>query len=237
MRAKILKQWRSQFGDIVDVTVRGVNYRLNLSDNVTDSKIFASSKIYDGVELNYLSKACRKGTFIDIGANTGYYSLALAHQADCRVISIEPNPQTLERLRFNVAINEELKGRITIVPLGVGLVGTYDLYMGDSLGGATLSDRDSRQKSKVSIQTRPLHDILREQNIKQIDGLKIDIEGTEDRALVPFFKAAPKSLWPGCIVIEDAHKEYWDSDLWSLLKNNGYKQMERTKGNAILQRS
>jgi len=237
LRAKILSRWTSHFGDIVDVSVRGVNYRLNLSDNVTDSKIFASSKIYDGLELDYLSKACRNGTFVDIGANTGYYSLVLAHQTTCRVIAIEPNPQALDRLRFNLGINDALQDRIVIVPLGVGPEGFFDLYLGDSLGVATLSDRESSQKRKISIKTRPLYDILKDQNIQQVDGLKIDIEGMEDRAIMPFFKDAPKSLWPRCLVMEDAHQEYWEHDLRNWLADNGYQQIARTKGNIILQRS
>ena len=76
LRKWILMSWRARYGDSVDVRVRGVNYRLGLSDNVTDSKIFAASKTYDGRELAALARAVQcggaeGGVFVDIGANTG----------------------------------------------------------------------------------------------------------------------------------------------------------------------
>jgi len=74
VRKKILQKWRDKFGEIVDIEVRGIKYRLNLQDNVTDRKIFGSSIIYDKVELKYLIKLSQGGVFVDIGANIGYYS-------------------------------------------------------------------------------------------------------------------------------------------------------------------
>lgn len=95
IRKKILITWRKKYGHIVDVEVRGIKYRLNISDNVTDGKILVSSKIYDKVEIEYLSASSRENNFIDIGANIGYYSLAIAHKGAKRVLAIEPNPPTL----------------------------------------------------------------------------------------------------------------------------------------------
>jgi len=236
IRAKILKTWKEKFGNLLDINVRGINYRLNLDDNVIDCKIFASSIIYDKKELNYLKKACQGGVFVDIGANTGYYSLVLAHEACCEVIAIEPNPPTINRLKFNVEINSDLKEKITIIPMGVGEDGEFELYSGEDLGGASLhGSLFEKPNNKVTIQTKPLFDILTKQNIKHVDSLKIDVEGMEDYALGPFFEKAPFQMWPKCIVIEYDHQHMWKIDLLNILMDKGYIEVSRSSGNVTLQ--
>ncbi len=237
LRKVILARWRKQFGDIVDVHVRGVNYRLELSDNVTDTKIFAASKVYDGPELAALSHAAKGGVFVDIGANTGYYTLSVAQAASCQVIAIEPNPVTLARLKFNIDVNPNLATRITVIEAGIGEAGEFELYFADSLGGASLNSSLFREGARsVKINTRPLQEVLHDQGIEHVAALKIDIEGAEDGALVPFFKAAPKALWPKALVIEDTHQHLWSSDLMENLKACGYKLSARNGGNAIWER-
>jgi hypothetical protein len=68
-----------------------------------------------------------------------------------------------------------------------------------------------------------------------IDALKIDVEGAEDRVLVPFLRDAPPSLWPRLIVIEDSSAE-WSTDLFALLKAKGYEVSSRSKQNVMLRR-
>jgi FkbM family methyltransferase len=236
IRTKILETWKKKFGNLLDITVRGINYRLNLDDNVIDCKIFASSIIYDKKEINYLKNSCQDGVFVDIGANTGYYSLALAKEACCKVIAIEPNPPTINRLKFNVDINSELKKKIIIVPMGVGENGAFELYSGEDLGGASLhGSLFEKPNNKVTIQTKPLLDILATQNIKHVDALKIDVEGMEDCALGPFFEKAPFQMWPKCIVIEYDHQHMWKIDLFKRLTDKGYIEVSRSSGNVTLQ--
>ena len=68
-----------------------------------------------------------------------------------------------------------------------------------------------------------------------IDALKIDVEGAEDRVLMPFFRDAPPSLWPRLIVIEDSSAE-WSTDLFALLDAKGYAVSSRSKQNVMLRR-
>jgi hypothetical protein len=42
----------------------------------------------------------------------------------------------------------------------------------------------------------PLAHIIAAAGVNRIDTMKIDIEGFEDRALMPFIATAPRSLWP-----------------------------------------
>ncbi|MFA7256223.1 MAG: FkbM family methyltransferase [Kiritimatiellales bacterium] len=233
MRRKIGGLWKRHHGALVDIAIRGVKYRLNLSDNITDAKVLSSSKEYDGKELSLLKKTCRNGVFVDVGANVGYYSLALANGGAASVLAIEPNPPTLSRLRFNIKINE-FENRITTVPVGIGPQGEAKFFSANDLGSASLIEDPSHKNTSITIQTRPLLDIIKEHGVEKIDGMKIDVEGMEDRALLPFFEAAQKSLWPSCLVIEHCHQKEWKVDIISHLLKSGYVQVEKTRANTVL---
>ena len=71
--------------------------------------------------------------------------------------------------------------------------------------------------------------------LSRIDALKIDIEGYEDRALLPFFAQAAESLWPRLLILERSDKD-WASDLMGALRKAGYGLMFSTKRNYVLQR-
>ena len=237
-RKVILPVWQRRFGPIADVTVRGIRYRLDIRDNLNDRKLLASSAEIDRVELRALENHCRGKVFVDIGANIGYYSLALARNGARRVIAIEPNPPVLGRLLYNVSING-LEGKTTVLPVGIGTEGAAELYFSDrSLDCASvLKDLAGEGSRSVSITVRPLLDVLAELGIERIGGLKIDIEGIEDRALEPFFRDAPKALWPDCIVIEHANRAAWDTDIIASLLESGYRTLHETRLNTVLLRS
>ena len=58
-----------------------------------------------------------------------------------------------------------------------------------------------------------LQRILDEAGVGQVDALKIDVEGFEDRVLTGFFRDAPPSLWPRAVVIEHLSKNEWQRGL------------------------
>jgi len=185
-----------------------------------------------------LENECRDGVFIDVGANIGYYSLVLAKKTGCRVIAVEPNPPALERLKFNVKINENIKDQITIVPLGIGSHGEFEIHSEGNLGAASLHKKIFNEpKNGVKIKTKPLLEILKELGVKRVDALKIDIEGMEDQALAPYLKNVSPEMLPKCIVIEDDHQDLWEVDLMKNLFDLGYKEISRTRSNAILHRA
>jgi hypothetical protein len=80
-----------------------------------------------------------------------------------------------------------------------------------------------------------LLDVLMEERVQSIDALKIDVEGVEDTILAPFFRDAPKGLWPRLLIIEDT-SNLWQIDLLSELSAIGYSVAVRTKLNFILRR-
>lgn len=230
-RRLLQRVWlRGDAGTLADVTRYGLKWRLDFSDNVTDRHILFSSRERDRKELRALGRACAGGgTLVDIGANTGYYAVRLAGSG-IRVLALEPNPAAYARLQCNIRLNS-LDSRVTALPVGVGDDGEATLSFNDLGSGSTVS---ADAAHSVRVRLSPLAEILKAQGIGKVDALKIDVEGSEDRALAPFFRDAPRDLWPGCIVIEMCHRDRWVTDLVPFLQERGYRTDGRTRMNLIL---
>ena len=236
VRKIIFRIWKRFYPNIVDINKWGIKFRLNISDNNTDAKILTSSKIYDKEEILFLRKVCNDGIFVDIGANIGYYSLSALTSGAAKVIAIEPNLPTYSRLQFNIQSNgfKDQENIITL-PLGVGPQGKMKLYSKDKdLGSATLIKPETNTGFQTSIQTRPLADILSTYSIEYISCIKVDIEGAEDQALVPYLHDLNPKLLPKSLIIEHCHNKYWKTNLLHLLQNIGYRQHLKNKSNIIL---
>ena len=82
-----------------------------------------------------------------------------------------------------------------------------------------------------------LQRILEEAGVDHVDSLKIDVEGFEDRVLIPFFAQAPESLWPRAVVIEHLSRDEWEDDCIVDMQSRGYAQTGRTRSNTLLVRS
>lgn len=234
-RKWIIRKWSEKFGLTTDLSCSDVRYRLILTNNVTDLRVLTSHKSYDRAEIDALKAAVGQGTFVDLGANIGFYSLSIA-ATGAKVIAVEPNPKTLARLRFNVAINDFAE-KVTVVPFGIGEEGEFELISSGDLGSASIRPNQTKNDRTIvtKIRTRPLLNILNEAGVQSIEGLKIDIEGMEDRALIPFFNDAPKSLWPKCVVIEDCTSDHWESDVIAYMQSIGYTLSSKTRANTILE--
>ncbi|MDD9900238.1 MAG: FkbM family methyltransferase [Alphaproteobacteria bacterium] len=219
---------------VVDAPVDGLNLRLYMQDNVSERKFLFMPQFFDRFERDLLKEKLQDGdTFIDIGANAGIYTMtAAAAVGDTgRVISIEPNPAVLERLIFNAKLNG-FENRITTVQAGVSdTKGTFDLTLDTTnLGGSSLVA--ARSDKTISVSCYPLLDILNDANVTTIRALKIDIEGAEDKALIPFFASAPKALLPQYIILENSNNQ-WQADLPASLQNAGYARLQKTRMNTV----
>ena len=96
------------------------------------------------------------------------------------------------------------------------------------------SKNKKSKKNTITVNCKKLYDIVKEENIKYITNLKIDIEGYEDRALIPFFKTAKKSLFPKNILLEHSSCKLWKKDLIKFLFKKGYKVVFKNKSNLAL---
>ena len=228
----------------VDLDVEDLHLRCFLRDNYSEKKFVFTPWRYDGEERAYLRRRLPPdGVFLDIGANVGLYSLNALRVLDERgtLIAVEPNPAIHERLRFNLESNQpdpSARPRIHTVQAGVSdQEATLELHLHPTnLGQSSLrQEAVNETASTVSIPCRPLLTLLDELGIDHLSAIKIDIEGAEDRALMPFLASAPDSLLPGFIMMENS-EEAWGQPLPEQLAERGYRCIHRFSMNSIYRR-
>lgn len=234
--------------DLHDVEVGGLRLRCRFSDNYSEKKFVFSPWRFDLYERRYIARNLpRDGVFFDIGANVGIYTLTAARvmAEGGRVVSFEPNPETMDRLRFNIAATMMgIADRPSIETLQLGVADkesefSLAIHPGN-LGGSTIAEGKAQELASlgsrsVTIRCRPLLDVCNDLAVTAIDILKIDIEGAEDIALVPFLSTAPESLLPGSIIVENS-ENVWAGDLPGLLEKKGYSRVYRGPMNSIYKR-
>jgi FkbM family methyltransferase len=221
----------------LDVAYQGASFRFYHQASATERGALLNPD-YNIEELNFLRKHAPKGgVFVDVGANVGTYAMPMArHVGETgTVIAIEPHPVTHARLAFN-----ESASRFTQVRLVAAACGASDGELmietdGDNLGASHIVTGEASAKA-IKVPSLRLQRILEEAGVSHVDALKIDIEGYEDRALIPFFKDAPPSLWPGAIVIEHLSKNEWLADCITDMASRGYAEAGRTRSNTLLSR-
>lgn len=243
--ARSLFLWRTPLP--ADISVGDIRLRCYLRDNTGERKFAFTPWRFDPLERGLLATALPPdGVFVDIGANVGIYTLTAALQlgASGRIIAIEPYPPARERLVFNIAATRgSSREWPRIEVLGVGISDREELRPlhidAGNLGGGSIvgTARTSRagSHSTTTVRCRPLLDVLVEEEVARVDVLKIDIEGAEDLALVPFLRAAAAALLPRRIIVENSEAS-WRLDLGGALAERGYARTLRTRLNSVYAR-
>ena len=175
--------------------------------------------------------------FVDVGANVGTYALALARDvgADGKVIAIEPHPVTHARLAFNAAASGYEQVELVQAAAGADDGELLIETDGDNLGASHIVTGTPTGKA-FKVPSLRLLRILDEAGANQVDALKIDVEGFEDRVLIGFFRDAPQSLWPRAVVIEHLSKDEWQNDCIADMVSRGYSIAGKTRSNTLLAR-
>lgn len=137
-------------------------------------------------------------TFLDVGANVGFYSVAIAatirkEGGTGKVLAFEPHPMNAARIRQNVSLND-LEPYCEVFSYGLSeenkisqLVLREDFEAGSQTGNASLltgTPSDSRFKS-IPVEVRRLDEVLStaEAARRRVGFLKVDIEGHEQQLL------------------------------------------------------
>lgn len=122
-------------------------------------------------------------TALDIGANIGIHTVTMAKQAgNGRVLAFEPHPQTVQRLRANLALNGLSQTEVVEVAL-LDRAGDVSLFAGTDCNPATSSLRGYQGWSSTSVKGATLDDVLRERDVERVNVVKIDVEGFESAVL------------------------------------------------------
>jgi len=166
-----------------------------------------------------------EGTFIDIGANIGAYTVLVGRELKDKgkVITIEPMPGNFEILKKNI----ELNNLNNIIPLQIALGDKEekaDFYLDNEGkgGGAHSLVKESPYvtTNKITVNVRKLDNIVKELKINRIDLIKIDVEGGEADVLKGSINTL-KKFHPKIIV--EAWNESYLSKIKKILEPLGYK--------------
>lgn len=170
------------------------------------------------------------GTFVDVGANAGYFSLLAAALVgpSGRVAAFEPNPATAALLRAHAERNGS-GGTVSVEPVALmDEDGEMELYLSTSRHNDGLSTffpseealrrGDLDRAAVVRVPARRYDAWAAEANFPAPDVVKIDVEGAEEevlRGMAGTLEASP----PPRIVCETR----WMSPAHRLLLERGYR--------------
>ena len=211
------------------------------NDNLTGIKVYFGRN--EVREINFIKNNSHdKSIFVDIGANMGLYTQNIAFlngpTRKIKIISIEPNPINVNRLKANINLLKSkirnIKKLVKIINCAVGK-DNYKKKLDFSSGLATGNiSKSKNDKNCIVVNCRKLYDIIKDEELSYITNLKIDIEGYEDKALIPFFNSAKKSLFPKNILLEHSSSKLWEKDLTKFLIKKGYKIVFKNRSNLAL---
>lgn len=238
---RLAVSWFQHGPEIIDGFLFGYRVRFHPRDNQTDAKGAVCGALYNRRELHWLRRILSPdATFVDVGANMGFFSLYAAHCQTRRILAIEANPILIQRFQETLSLNQPLP--IWTLACAVGATsdtGTlvprhHDLGSGQI---APLSTEASPSDHPAHIPIRPLKDLVVEAGFKQITLMKLDIEGMEYRVLDAFFREASPSLYPQHIILErPTQKSAWSGLSMLLIQSGLYHIAGRTRANLLLSR-
>lgn len=240
-RKMILKFIRQRVHHPIITTFRGIPFIFNL-DNTTEAKALCGH--YNLEELAFMeamASAHPHPVLVDLGANSGFYTQNFIGRGSGRTaLAIEPNPAMCQRIHNNYELLKKARSgfssHLMVACCAVGAhEGTAMLDVSQGLGCAHV--RDATAAQGIPVVMRSLREVLTLHGIERIDIMKVDIEGYEDRALIPFFMEADLRVFPRNIIIEHTSCADWTGDLLTVLKNSGYIEIGRTRGNLLLRQA
>lgn len=145
----------------------------------------AALGVYEKPETAFFKEACQPNmTFVDIGANSGYYSawaLSLL-KGQGRIVAIEPDPEALLYLSSTRDANNS--GIMSVMPYAASSQeGKHVLFRNrDNRGDNRLYENELCQ-DQATIECRTVDSILSDLGITSVDLVKIDVQGYEGHVL------------------------------------------------------
>ena len=179
---RLRKMFRLTVNQQLEVERSGLRWSINPSGDFIQSGLFWMG-MYNYWEIYHLSRILRSPSVIfDIGANLGYYSMTLATQlkGNCQVHAFEPNPPTYKRLNKNIALNNLHD-----------VVIAHNVGCGDVSGTASMTEKPFNSPGATMVHVNEsegvflttIDQFVDSHSITQIDFMKVDVEGFEERVL------------------------------------------------------
>jgi FkbM family methyltransferase len=224
-------QWiydRTKPTGIVTLRIHGQRMSFQSSDTGLAPSLLQEG-IYEPEITEYIDSHLEQGmTFVDVGANFGFFSMIAGSKVgeNGTVISIEPEPKNFALLQKNIHTNG-YQNRTKMLPIALSQKeGTATLFVDDqNVGNHSLAQSNIKSGTHaVTVCMRRLDDVCRENGIDTIDMMKIDTQGAELQVLLGATELLPKTqtilfeCWPyGMIQMGDRPEE-----LFTLLSTYGF---------------
>lgn len=178
----MLRECGSLMGEKVVRTRYGFRYKADLGDWL--GQYVYLTGVYEPPTAHIISKLLSPGdTFIDVGANSGFFTLLASSQVGPtgRVLSFEPLPSMRQRLKDNIFLNS------------MNNVAVYEVALSNKVGDVTFFEGPQGHKGLSSL--RPINEATTTLSVKtqtldelvasthRIRLVKIDVEGAEQLVL------------------------------------------------------
>ncbi len=144
-------------------------------------------------------------TFIDVGGNKGDFSLLAAKITGNKgtVLTFEPEPENCHWFEKSARLNHYDSIRLFELALS-DTEGKAQLYLGEKSGWHSLvSAQGTTSNSTIEVDKRTLDAILDENEVNQVDMIKIDVEGAEKEVLAGAEQTLKNN--PDLILLLDLH--------------------------------
>jgi FkbM family methyltransferase len=150
--------------------------------------------------------------FVDVGANVGYYTILASKLvgANGKVFAVEPVPQTVRVLKFNIKLNR-LKN-VTVIDKAAW--NSYDRLKMRVMFGEFGCASFFRDGVEVEVDAIPLDEVL--VNVPKIKLIKVDVEGAEYEVLQGLRQTLTRTEW---VILELSRKV---GECLKLLKECGF---------------
>lgn len=186
---KIRIRW--QVAGVIDLTFANQKFKMftQCDDNITNALFYEQDYVESSDLQLFIDLAKSSNTVIDIGANTGIYTILTAlSNPNCKLLAFEPHPNNYKRLTKNLEINQ-IKN-VQAFQQAVGNQESFiNFYIPDNEAiSDTSSALESFSKStykgqinwkSIDVAQTSLDSLCQKNQFDSIDLMKIDVEGYE----------------------------------------------------------
>ena len=169
---------------------------------VTNLPYYATHGLFEKALIEWCKQFCKNDTFLDIGAHTGTYSVALSPYAK-QVYSFEPQKMTYYALCGSIALSDARNVTAHNIALGSpDQVGIQRLKIrSPDGGGSSLQSFAEPVLAEESVEVRTLDSY----NFKNIGFIKMDVEDNELYVLKGAVNTIKQNNYP-IIMFESNHE-------------------------------
>ena len=120
VRNYVVPRWRVAGNVIIEIDDVTIRMFSDCDDGIVDALYYNSSDYYEIGELSLFGNLARRSKFIlDIGANTGFYSIfSAAKNPEVEIWAFEPYSSNIVRLKHNLSLNNVKN--VTLIDKAVG---------------------------------------------------------------------------------------------------------------------